>query len=71
MSETKIQYQFEEGHFRNSEPNKFLEENLGRDEMILNLGPQHPSTHGVLRLELLTEGEIVKEVVPHLSLIHI
>lgn len=33
---------------------------LKNEEMILNMGPQHPSMHGVLRLELLTDGEIVK-----------
>ncbi|EOR95848.1 NADH-ubiquinone oxidoreductase chain D [Arcticibacter svalbardensis MN12-7] len=39
-------------------------------EMILNMGPQHPSTHGVLRLELITDGEIVKEVIPHVGYLH-
>ncbi|WP_370527268.1 NADH-quinone oxidoreductase subunit D [Pedobacter sp. SYSU D00535] len=38
--------------------------------MILNMGPQHPSTHGVLRLELITDGEIVKEVIPHMGYLH-
>jgi NADH-quinone oxidoreductase subunit D len=38
--------------------------------MVINLGPQHPSTHGVLRLEVLLEGEIVKEVVPHIGYLH-
>ena len=40
------------------------------EEMILNMGPQHPSTHGVLRLELITDGEIVKEVIPHIGYLH-
>ena len=40
------------------------------DEMVLNMGPQHPSTHGVLRLELLTDGEIVREVIPHMGYLH-
>lgn len=40
------------------------------EEMILNMGPQHPSTHGVLRLELVTDGEIVKKVTPHLGYLH-
>ena len=31
------------------------------DQMTLNIGPQHPSTHGVLRLEVMTDGEIVSE----------
>jgi len=39
-------------------------------EMVLNMGPQHPSTHGVLRLELITDGEIVKEVIPHVGYLH-
>lgn len=40
------------------------------EEMILNMGPQHPSTHGVLRLELVTDGEIVTHVTPHLGYLH-
>jgi len=40
------------------------------EEMILNMGPQHPSTHGVLRLELLLEGEIIKGVKPHIGYLH-
>src|SRR5260370_25877928 len=39
-------------------------------EMLVNMGPQHPSTHGVLRLVLRTDGEIVSEVVPHLGYLH-
>nr|WP_245811254.1 NADH-quinone oxidoreductase subunit D [Ekhidna lutea] len=38
--------------------------------MIINLGPQHPSTHGVLRLEVVTDGEIVVDVIPHLGYLH-
>jgi len=40
------------------------------EEMILNMGPQHPSTHGVLRLELETDGEIVRKVTPHIGYLH-
>lgn len=53
-----------------SEPNKFAAGELHREEMIVNLGPQHPSTHGVLRLEVLMDGEIIKDVVPHLGYLH-
>lgn len=53
-----------------SEPGFFDPEKLQPGEMIVNLGPQHPSTHGVLRLEILTDGEIVKEVVPHMGYLH-
>jgi NADH-quinone oxidoreductase subunit D len=40
------------------------------DRMRINVGPQHPSTHGVLRLEVEIDGEIVTEVVPHLGYLH-
>lgn len=43
---------------------------VATEEMILNMGPQHPSTHGVLRLELLLEGEIIKKVTPHIGYLH-
>lgn len=70
MSESKVQYQFKPGSLQQSEPNKFKAENLRSEEMIINLGPQHPSTHGVLRLEVLMDGEIVREVVPHIGYLH-
>ena len=38
--------------------------------MVINIGPQHPSTHGVLRLEDVTDGEIVVGVTPHLGYLH-
>jgi NADH-quinone oxidoreductase subunit D len=40
------------------------------EEMVLNMGPQHPSTHGVLRLELVLEGELIKDVIPHIGYLH-
>ena len=40
------------------------------EEMIVNMGPQHPSTHGVLRLELRTDGETVRHITPHLGYLH-
>jgi len=40
------------------------------DEYLVNMGPQHPSTHGVLRLLLKLEGEIVHNVEPHIGYIH-
>ncbi len=70
MPTDQIQYQYKAGNLQQSEPNKLKPENLHSEEMILNLGPQHPSTHGVLRLEILMEGEIVKEVVPHIGYLH-
>ena len=43
---------------------------LKTEEMVLSMGPQHPSTHGVLRLELVVDGEIVVDVIPHLGYLH-
>ncbi|MEM1002161.1 MAG: NADH-quinone oxidoreductase subunit D, partial [Bacteroidota bacterium] len=66
----EIQYKYHPDNLVLSEPNKYKVGDLKSTEMVLNLGPQHPSTHGVLRLEVLTEGEIVKEIVPHLGYLH-
>ena len=52
------------------ERHRAMPEDLDTDEMILNMGPQHPSTHGVLRLELRTDGEIVKAARPHIGYLH-
>ena len=70
MPTDAIQYKFKEGDLLRSAPNKFSTGDLRAEEMIINLGPQHPSTHGVLRLEVLLDGEIVKEVVPHIGYLH-
>jgi NADH-quinone oxidoreductase subunit D len=43
---------------------------LRTEEMLINMGPQHPSTHGVLRLMLRTDGELVLEVTPHIGYLH-
>ena len=65
-----IQYQYDSQHLTRSEPNKYDPSQLKTEEMIINIGPQHPSTHGVLRLEVVTDGEIVVDVVPHLGYLH-
>ncbi len=49
---------------------RIVEFDVRTDEMLVNMGPQHPSTHGVLRLLLRTDGEIVQEVTPHLGYLH-
>jgi len=49
---------------------RVIEFDVRTDEMLVNMGPQHPSTHGVLRLVLRTDGEIVSEVTPHLGYLH-
>jgi NADH-quinone oxidoreductase subunit D len=43
---------------------------LETEEYWINMGPQHPSTHGVLRLVMRLDGETVLQVVPHLGYIH-
>lgn len=43
---------------------------IDSDRMRLNVGPQHPSTHGVLRLEVELDGEVITEVVPHIGYLH-
>ncbi len=40
------------------------------EELLVNMGPQHPSTHGVLRLLLHMEGEVVLDAVPHIGYLH-
>jgi len=70
MPTDRIQYKSQPDNLTRSVPYKFNAEALRSEEMIVNLGPQHPSTHGVLRLEVLMEGEIVKAVVPHIGYLH-
>jgi NADH-quinone oxidoreductase subunit D len=41
-----------------------------QQEYFINMGPQHPSTHGVLRLLVSLKGEMVKSVQPHVGYIH-
>jgi len=40
------------------------------EEMLINMGPQHPSTHGVLRVMLRTDGELILDAVPHIGYLH-
>src|SRR5215467_8227237 len=45
-------------------------EDFKTQEMLLNMGPQHPSTHGVLRLVLTLEGETVVDCTPVIGYLH-
>jgi NADH-quinone oxidoreductase subunit D len=47
-----------------------MEQELGGERMILNMGPQHPSTHGVLRLVLELDGEEIVNVWPEVGYLH-
>ncbi len=53
-----------------AEDPRIIEFDVRTDEMLVNMGPQHPSTHGVLRLVLRTDGEVVSEVMPHIGYLH-
>ncbi len=53
-----------------TDDSQIIEIDVRTDEMLVNMGPQHPSTHGVLRLVLRTDGEIVSEVTPHIGYLH-
>src|SRR2546427_24240 len=46
------------------------EDYLHGETMVVNMGPSHPSTHGVLRLVLTLDGEVVKAVQPHVGYLH-
>jgi NADH-quinone oxidoreductase subunit D len=59
----------EKKELRKEDPT-IIEFDVRTDEMLVNMGPQHPSTHGVLRLVLRTDGEVISEVVPHLGYLH-
>jgi NADH dehydrogenase I D subunit len=43
---------------------------LEADRMVINMGPQHPATHGVLRLVLQLDGETVERCIPHIGYLH-
>jgi NADH-quinone oxidoreductase subunit D len=46
------------------------EPELGSEHMLVNIGPQHPATHGVLRLVCELDGETVIDVTPHIGFLH-
>jgi NADH-quinone oxidoreductase subunit D len=43
---------------------------IDQDDLVVNIGPQHPSTHGVLHLVVTLNGETIRKVEPHLGYIH-
>jgi NADH-quinone oxidoreductase subunit D len=46
------------------------EQEFGGEHLLMNLGPQHPATHGVLRLVVELDGETVVRVIPHIGYLH-
>src|SRR2546427_11942221 len=43
---------------------------LSTEDMTLSMGPQHPSTHGVLRFVVRADGEVMKEAIPDIGYLH-
>ncbi|MEE8134753.1 MAG: NADH dehydrogenase (quinone) subunit D [Gemmatimonadales bacterium] len=43
---------------------------LGAEHMLINIGPQHPATHGVLRLVVELDGEVIIRCIPHIGYLH-
>src|SRR3979409_1455495 len=52
------------------QPPPAMEPELEGDHMLINIGPQHPATHGVLRLVLELDGETVGRCIPHIGYLH-
>ena len=50
--------------------NQIVEFDVRTDEMLVNMGPQHPSTHGVLRVVVRTDGEIILDSQVHIGYLH-
>jgi len=50
--------------------NGTLQQGINDETFVLNLGPQHPATHGVLRVKLVMDGEYIVEAEPVLGYIH-
>lgn len=51
-------------------PGVHTEQGLKTEDLVINIGPQHPSTHGVLRLVTTLNGEVVKDMEPIIGYLH-
>src|SRR5687767_15368554 len=60
----------ENGAVSTLQPAPEAEPDLQGEHMLINIGPQHPATHGVLRLVLELEGETVVRCIPHIGYLH-
>src|SRR5688500_19628338 len=58
------------GRVTTLEPPPSVEPELEGEHMLINIGPQHPATHGVLRLVLELDGETVVRCIPHVGYLH-
>jgi NADH-quinone oxidoreductase subunit D len=57
-------------HVAGADWDEVVEAAAGEEHMVVNMGPQHPSTHGVLRLVLTLDGETVTELRPVIGYLH-
>jgi len=60
----------DDGGVTTIEPPPPIEPTLAEEHMLINIGPQHPATHGVLRLVLELDGETVVRCIPHIGYLH-
>ena len=51
-------------------PHPEIDDVLRTEDMVVNIGPQHPSTHGVLRLITTLQGEMVRDMEPVIGYLH-
>ncbi|MCK9487582.1 MAG: NADH-quinone oxidoreductase subunit D [Dehalococcoidia bacterium] len=51
-------------------PATYGEEEFETRDILLNVGPQHPSTHGVFRMVLSVDGEVVRDLIPYIGYMH-
>ncbi|MES2005851.1 MAG: NADH-quinone oxidoreductase subunit D [Bacteroidota bacterium] len=56
--------------YRQTEVIKDTTANGSEGELVINIGPQHPATHGVLHLVVTLNGETIRKIEPHLGYIH-
>jgi len=47
-----------------------IDKGRGMADMLINMGPQHPATHGVFRMELALDSEMIVDVTPHIGYLH-
>src|SRR3954468_9108465 len=60
----------ESGNVMTLDAPESMEPDLEGEHMLINIGPQHPATHGVLRLVLELDGETVVRCIPHIGYLH-
>ena len=61
-----VEYELDEDGALREVKHKLFTDN----DYVINIGPQHPATHGVLRLQTILDGEIIRKVYPHCGYIH-